>query len=667
MRPDQNAAQRHLQQPAASPEQRPRRLRVVARTVLLASALALVPSAVASEIAPPTAVAVTAATATSLTLSWSPPAGRKPAGYSLYVDGTRVASTAATTAVVGGLACGHGYTLGVASYNTRRVHSSTAQVAATTTSCPDTTPPSPPGSLSLATSTQTNVTLAWAASTDNVGVAGYRISLGGSAIATTTATSYTAGGLSCGSTYTFTVAAFDAAGNVSAPSSLTAPTQSCGPAAQIWVDTTGGTCSRLAAPVSYGPATDSAACSSLRGACAIAQGGDSVGVEAGAYPAAQNLPYRPQVASTVTFFPSGGTVLFQQSVCLGNDSSTRCDGVIDDPASWVSLDATAGNGTFVYQRGIQSIYRTRAATHIAVIGGHSAAGSSFDSVDTLTLRKLEIGPSCCTDDGLDLGWSAPGRPIVRNVTLDGLYIHDIARRCAAYPGPSADGIGSPLAGCADTTSHVDCIQLMGADTLTITGSRLYNCATQGIFLGGSGPAGGPEGSTCANTGVGCYAGPILIENNMIGAVYEAGSPLVIGRGATTPDPAFAPGTIVSVRYNSVLGTLSQVLSASPPDEVDYIGDIGGWPSWVPCNQQPGVQYVFSHNVLTARTCSSSDYLESTLANEFVALGALGTDLSLRRGAPAINRGDPALFPPSDIAGTRRPVNGLPDAGAEEAG
>src|SRR5581483_942886 len=126
----------------------------------------------------------------------------------------------------------------------------------------------------------------------------------------------------------------------------------------------------------YGATADAAACGSLRAAYALAQGGDAIGVEAGSYTAAQNLPYRPQVASAVTFFPSDGAVVFQKSVCLGNDSSTRCDGVIDDPASWVTLDATAGNGTFVYRQGIQSIYRTRAAAHITVTGGHSAAGSS---------------------------------------------------------------------------------------------------------------------------------------------------------------------------------------------------------------------------------------------------------------------------------------------------
>jgi hypothetical protein len=583
------------------------------------------------------------------------------------VNGTKVASTKNRSAVLGGLSCGRSYTLAVDSYDARQAHSPAVQISATTAPCPDATPPSAPTGLSVVSTSPTAVSLAWSASTDNVGVAGYRISRDGVQIGTTTATTFTASGLSCGSAYTFSVTAFDAAGNASSAASLGVQTQGCGPLAQIWVDTNGGTCSRSPAPVVYGPAADAAACASLRGAYALAAGGDTVGVEAGTYPAAQNLPFRPSVTSPVTFLPSGGTVVFQKSICFGNDSSTRCDGVIDDAASWVSLDATAGSGTFVYQRGIQAVYRTRDAAHITVTGGHSAAGSSFDSVDTLTLRNLEIGPSCCTDDGLFIGWSAPGRPIARNITIDGLVIHDIARRCAAYPGPTADGIGSPLAGCTDTSSHVDCIQLMGADTLTISRNRLYNCATQGVFLGGSGPAGGPSGSRCVNSGVGCYSGPILIENNMLGAVYEPGNALVIGRGATTSDPAFAPGTIVAIRYNSVVGALSQVLSAASPDEVDFVGNIGTWPSWVACAQQPGVRYVFSHDVLTGKICSASDYLESSLANEFKALAPLASDLSLRAGAPAVNRGDPALFPATDYAGTSRPLGGLPDAGAQEAG
>src|SRR5205814_1810785 len=63
-------------------------------------------------------------------------------------------------------------------------------------------------------------------SSDNVGVSGYRVFRNGAQIATTSATSFPNTGLSPSTTYSYTVAAFDAAGNLSAqssPASATTP------------------------------------------------------------------------------------------------------------------------------------------------------------------------------------------------------------------------------------------------------------------------------------------------------------------------------------------------------------------------------------------------------------------------------------------------------------
>ena len=92
----------------------------------------------------------------------------------------------------------------------------------------DTTQPSPPTGLS-ATPGQTSLALSWSPSTDNVGVSGYNVYLGGSRIGSSSGTSYTATGLSCGSGYDLAVEAFDAAGNLSARAPLTASTSPCPP------------------------------------------------------------------------------------------------------------------------------------------------------------------------------------------------------------------------------------------------------------------------------------------------------------------------------------------------------------------------------------------------------------------------------------------------------
>src|SRR2546422_606574 len=94
---------------------------------------------------------------------------------------------------------------------------------------PDTIPPSVPTSLSASAVSSSQINLSWTASTDNVGVAGYTTSRGGSQIATTPSTSYSETGLSPSIAYVYQVSAFDAAGNVSAQSAPASAVTLSGP------------------------------------------------------------------------------------------------------------------------------------------------------------------------------------------------------------------------------------------------------------------------------------------------------------------------------------------------------------------------------------------------------------------------------------------------------
>src|SRR6202034_1286741 len=91
---------------------------------------------------------------------------------------------------------------------------------------PDTTPPSVPTGLSATAVSSTQINLSWTASTDNVGVTGYDVFRNGTQVGTTTTTttSYQDTGLTAGTTYSYTVAAYDAAGNVSAQSTAASAT-----------------------------------------------------------------------------------------------------------------------------------------------------------------------------------------------------------------------------------------------------------------------------------------------------------------------------------------------------------------------------------------------------------------------------------------------------------
>ncbi len=78
--------------------------------------------------------------------------------------------------------------------------------------------PSAPTDLTASNVTQTTVDLSWSAATDNVGVTGYEVYQGASLLGTVNGTSAQVTNLTANTSYTFSVKAKDAAGNVSAAS-----------------------------------------------------------------------------------------------------------------------------------------------------------------------------------------------------------------------------------------------------------------------------------------------------------------------------------------------------------------------------------------------------------------------------------------------------------------
>src|SRR5207248_8729154 len=93
-------------------------------------------------------------------------------------------------------------------------HSATASASYTVQ--PDLTAPTAPSGL-VATVKRRQVSLSWQAASDNVRVAGYRVLRNGVVIATTTALGWVDATVGS-SIYTYSVSAYDNAGNLSLPS-----------------------------------------------------------------------------------------------------------------------------------------------------------------------------------------------------------------------------------------------------------------------------------------------------------------------------------------------------------------------------------------------------------------------------------------------------------------
>jgi chitodextrinase len=178
----------------------------------------------------PANFAVTAKTGSSISVSWSASTDNVAvSGYSLSRNGTFVATVPALGYTFTGLSCGLTYALTVEAFDAAGNHSTPASLSAATSACTDTTPPTTPTMLRATNTTPTSIAVAWNASTDNVGVAGYGVYRDGSLLTSIgpTPTSYSYTGLTCGKSYTLAVDAYDAAGNRSLKATIAASTSAC--------------------------------------------------------------------------------------------------------------------------------------------------------------------------------------------------------------------------------------------------------------------------------------------------------------------------------------------------------------------------------------------------------------------------------------------------------
>ncbi|MBZ5537623.1 MAG: IPT/TIG domain-containing protein [Acidobacteriia bacterium] len=173
----------------------------------------------------PTNLTATAAGPTQINLSWTASTDDVGVtGYKIFQNGTQVNTATGTSYQDTGLTPSTLYTYTVSAYDAANHNSAQSLPAsAWTQSAVDTIAPSVPNNLQATTQSSGQITLVWDASTDNVGVTGYKISRkkvdqNFAQIATSTATTFYDAGLEPATTYTYTVSAYDAANNNSAQS-----------------------------------------------------------------------------------------------------------------------------------------------------------------------------------------------------------------------------------------------------------------------------------------------------------------------------------------------------------------------------------------------------------------------------------------------------------------
>lgn len=173
----------------------------------------------------PTGLSAAAVSSSQINLTWTASSDNIGiAGYKIFRGGTQIATAVSTSYSDTGRSASTAYTYTVSAYDAAGNNSAQSASKGATTQAADTSAPTVPASLAATAVSSSQINLTWSASSDNVGVAGYKIYRGGTQIGTSATTSYSASALVAATSYAFTVSAYDADGNNSAQSASASAT-----------------------------------------------------------------------------------------------------------------------------------------------------------------------------------------------------------------------------------------------------------------------------------------------------------------------------------------------------------------------------------------------------------------------------------------------------------
>jgi PQQ-dependent dehydrogenase (s-GDH family) len=166
-------------------------------------------------------------TQASVNLSWTASTDNVGVmGYDVYRNGTKInaANITATTFAATGLSASTAYQFYVRAKDA--VGNTSANSNTITITTPDTQAPDAPGNISVTNLSPNSFTITWNASTDNVGVTGYDVFIGGIKINTAliAGTTFNATGLTASTAYPVYVVAHDAANNTTNSSTVNVTT-----------------------------------------------------------------------------------------------------------------------------------------------------------------------------------------------------------------------------------------------------------------------------------------------------------------------------------------------------------------------------------------------------------------------------------------------------------
>ncbi len=173
----------------------------------------------------PTGLTASASNASQINLSWTASSDNVGVGgYKVYRNGVQVGTSTLTSFSDTGLTAATTYNYTVAACDAAGNCSAQSTAVSVTTPVADSEAPTVPTGLAASASSATQINLSWAASTDNIGVTGYKVYRNGVQVGVLAGAAFIDTGLAAATAYSYTVAACDAAGNCSEQSTAVSAT-----------------------------------------------------------------------------------------------------------------------------------------------------------------------------------------------------------------------------------------------------------------------------------------------------------------------------------------------------------------------------------------------------------------------------------------------------------
>jgi chitodextrinase len=529
-------------------------------TALIAIAAIVGPAAGAarsktSGLSAPSALAATGSTQTSISVKWTASSARLLGGYGLYRDGTSVGSTTNTSYTFAGLACGTRYTLAVDAYNTSGRRSSKVSITASTAACSDTQPPVVPSGLTTSAIAQTSVKLSWAATTDNVAVAGYNLYRNGANVGSTTTTTYTFDGLACGTTYMLSLTAFDAAGNESDNhyATTTETTNACTPPpADTQAPTTPGSLATSGSngtsiSVSWAPSTDNVGVTGYT----VYREGSSVGATGGTSYTYSGLTCGTTYTLAVDAIDAAGNRSAKRSLSA---ATTACPVLDTQPPAVPSGMITAG----ILQTSVKLAW-SATSDNVAVAGYNLYRNGVKAGTSTPTSYTFG-GLACGTTYTLALtAFDAAGNESdARYATTT-----ETTTACSAAADTQAPTAPGGLAATGNTGTSISVAWNASSDNVGVTG---YGAYRNGSSVGTS------TGAFYVYSGLTCGTSYTLAVDAVDAAGNRSGkSTVTAATAACATGDTQAPTTPGSL---TVTGATTNTLSVSWTSSLDNVGVTG---------------------------------------------------------------------------------------------